>query len=94
MYNPFYDIVKADELPPELAAELFIEEASPIWTDIQFPLNHLVIGPRGAGKTIALRQLDHKSARPKGPNSVCRHLYPNFQNLYDFPESFRRPPKI
>ena len=61
MYNPFYDIVKADELSPDLAAELFIEEASPIWSDIQYPVNHLVVGPRGAGKTIALRQLDHKS---------------------------------
>ncbi len=30
MYNPFYDIVKADELSPDLAAKLFIEEASPI----------------------------------------------------------------
>ena len=61
MYNPFYDIVKADELSSRLAAELFIEEASPIWSEIQYAVNHLVIGPRGAGKTMALRQLDHKS---------------------------------
>ena len=66
MYNPFYDIVKADELSPRLVAELFIEEASPIWSDLQYPVNHLVIGPRGAGKTIALRQLDHKSRLSRG----------------------------
>jgi len=62
MYNPFYDIVKADELSPHEVADFFIKKASPIWSDVQYPVNHLVIGPRGAGKTIALRQLDHKSA--------------------------------
>ena len=65
MYNPFYDIVKADELAPALATQLFIQEASPIWSDIQYPINHLIIGPRGAGKTIALRQLDHKTNAPQ-----------------------------
>lgn len=61
MDNPFREIVKADELTPRLATRLFVEEASPIWLNIQHPLNHLIVGPRGAGKTIALRQLDHRT---------------------------------
>lgn len=69
MQNPFYNIVKADELPPGVAAELFIKEASPIWSDLQHPVNHIIVGPRGAGKTIALRQLDHKSAASPGSAS-------------------------
>lgn len=74
MHNPFYDIVKADELPPDVAAELFIKEASPIWSDLQHPVNHIIVGPRGAGKTIALRQLDHRSAAsPRGVS--CAGVY-------------------
>ena len=65
-FNPFRDIVKADELSPELATKLFIPQASPIWTELQRPLNQIVVGPRGAGKTIALKQLDHKSQRLPG----------------------------
>lgn len=61
MYNPFHDIVKADELPPLLASRLFVPEASPIWSDVQNPINHLIVGPRGVGKTIVLKQLDYKS---------------------------------
>lgn len=71
MQNPFHDIVKADELPPDVAAELFIKEASPIWSDLQHPVNHIIVGPRGAGKTIALRQLDHKSAASPGSVSYA-----------------------
>ena len=63
MYNPFHDIVKADELSPAQAHNLFVPEASPIWSRVQSPVNHLIVGPRGAGKTIALRQLDHNARR-------------------------------
>lgn len=58
--NPFLDILKADVLSPDQAMRLFVPEASPIWEEVQRPINHIVIGPRGAGKTMALKQLDHK----------------------------------
>ena len=61
MHNPFRAIVKADDLSPALAATLFVPEASPIWSDLQHPINHIVVGPRGAGKTIALKQLDYRT---------------------------------
>ena len=60
MHNPFTEIIKADELSARRARSLFVPEASPIWSRIQNPLNHVIVGPRGAGKTIALRQLDHR----------------------------------
>lgn len=66
MYNPFRGIIKADELSPELASKLFIPQASPIWTELQRPLNQIIVGPRGAGKTIALKQLDHKNVSLPG----------------------------
>ena len=59
-YNPFHAIRKADDLAPDLAAKLFVPEASPIWGNIQAPINHLIVGPRGAGKTMVLRQLHHQ----------------------------------
>ena len=62
--NPFIDILKADILSPDQATKLFVPEASPIWEEIQRPINQIVIGPRGAGKTIALKQLDHKLNPP------------------------------
>lgn len=62
--NPFIDILKADVLSPDQATKLFVPEASPIWEQIQRPINQIVIGPRGAGKTIALKQLDHKLNPP------------------------------
>ena len=58
--NPFLDILKADILSPDQATRLFVPEASPIWEEVQRPINQIVIGPRGAGKTMALKQLDHK----------------------------------
>ena len=58
--NPFLDILKADVLSPDQATTLFVPEASPIWNEVQRPINQIVIGPRGAGKTMALKQLDHK----------------------------------
>ena len=64
--NPFLDILKADVLSPDQATKLFVPEASPIWEQIQRPINQIVIGPRGAGKTIALKQLDHKLNPPSG----------------------------
>lgn len=61
MQNPFRDIVKADDLDPNLAAKLFVPEVSPIWKEVPSPRNHIIVGPRGAGKTIALRQLDSRT---------------------------------
>lgn len=61
MQNPFRDIVKADELHPELAAKLFVPEVCPIWSEVRSRRNHIIVGPRGAGKTIALRQLDSRT---------------------------------
>lgn len=65
--NPFIDILKADVLSPEQATQLFVPDASPIWYELQRPINHIVVGPRGAGKTIALKQLDQKiTSSPDG----------------------------
>lgn len=61
MQNPFRDIVKADELDPALAAKLFVREVCPIWSEVRSSRNHIIVGPRGAGKTIALRQLDSRT---------------------------------
>ena len=63
MFNPFLDILKADVLSPDQATSLFVPEASPIWDEVQRPINQMVVGPRGAGKTMALKQLDHKSTK-------------------------------
>ena len=57
--NPFYDAAKADAHTPHDVASLFVPDASPIWGDLQYPINHLVVGARGTGKTMALRQLDY-----------------------------------
>lgn len=59
-HNPFHAICKADDLSQDLATKLFVPEASPIWENIQAPINHLIVGPRGAGKTMVLRQLHHQ----------------------------------
>ena len=58
-HNPFYDAAKADAHTPQDVASLFVPDASPIWLDLQYPINHLVVGARGTGKTMALRQLDY-----------------------------------
>ena len=58
-HNPFYDVAKADAHTPHDVAALFVRDASPIWDDLQYPINHIVVGARGTGKTMALRQLDY-----------------------------------
>ena len=57
--NPFYDVAKADAHTPRDVASLFVSDASPIWGDLQYPINHILVGARGTGKTMALRQLDY-----------------------------------
>ena len=52
-HNPFYDVAKADAHTPQDVATLFVRDASPIWRDLQYPINHLVVGARGTGKTMA-----------------------------------------
>ena len=61
-HNPFYDVAKADAHTPTEVATLFVREASPIWSDLQYPINHIVVGARGTGKTMALRQLDFRTS--------------------------------
>ena len=60
-HNPFYDVAKADAHTPQDVATLFVRDASPIWSDLQCPINHIVVGARGTGKTMALRQLDYRT---------------------------------
>lgn len=67
MPNPFLDIIKADELEASQAHHLFVPEASPIWRQIQSSRNQIIVGPRGSGKTIALRQLDHRTMQHSLP---------------------------
>ena len=90
MHNPFYGIIKADELPARRATALFVPEASPIWSRVQEPSNQIIVGPRGAGKTIALRQLDHqtqvwkKDERPYiGIYTQISRVSTTFQHLFE-----------
>ena len=61
-HNPFAAVAKADSHSPADVASLFVQDASPIWVELQCPVNHIVVGARGAGKTMALRQLDYRTA--------------------------------
>ena len=56
-------------------AALFVPDASPIWDDLQYPINHIVVGARGTGKTMALRQLDYLTLASGGQS-------PNFVGVY------------
>lgn len=87
-YNPFYGIDKADVLPLGLAAKLFVAEASPIWADMQAPINNLIVGPRGTGKTMALRQLGHGLGEPRPANFIGLYIQISristiFQHVFD-----------
>ena len=59
--NPFYDVAKADAHTPKDVATLFVRDASSIWNDLQYPINHIAVGARGTGKTMALRQFDYRT---------------------------------
>ena len=65
-HNPFYDAAKADAHTPRDVAALFVRDASPIWADLQHAINHMVVGARGTGKTMALRQLDYRTLASGG----------------------------
>ena len=73
--NPFYDVAKADAHTPQDVASLFVRDASPIWGDLQDPINHIVVGARGTGKTMALRQLDYRTL-------ASGDQIPNFIGVY------------
>ncbi len=74
-YNPFYGIAKADTHSPEDVASLFVRDASPIWGDLRSPINQIVVGARGTGKTMALRQLDYRTL-------AGREQHPDFVGVY------------
>ena len=73
--NPFYDVAKADAHTPQDIADLFVRDASLIWSDIQYPINHIIVGARGSGKTMALRQLDYRTL-------ARRDEKPDFVGIY------------
>ena len=90
-HNPFYDAAKADAHTPHDVASLFVPDASPIWGDLQYPINHLVVGARGTGKTMALRQLDYLTLANGDQNPRFRwRLHPCVPNLGHLPRSVRR----
>lgn len=62
MFNPFYQIIKADDIPDDEVADLFVNSVCSPWAEVENPVNHIVWGPRGSGKTILLKQLSYKSA--------------------------------
>lgn len=82
-HTPFDDAAKADAHTPVDLATLFVHDASPIWVDLQCPINHIVVGARGAGKTsrsasrpLAWPKLTSAAAAPvmrvtPGERSVC-----------------------
>ena len=74
-HNPFYDAAKADAHSPHDVATLFVHDASPIWGDLQYPINHILVGARGTGKTMALRQLDYLTLASAGH-------HPSFIGVY------------
>ena len=74
-HNPFYDVAKADAHTPRDVAALFVRDASAIWGDLQHAINHLVVGARGTGKTMALRQLDYLTLASGGQK-------PDFVGVY------------
>jgi nucleoside 2-deoxyribosyltransferase len=59
MYNPFYRMVKADDIPDSEIPHVFVPEASSVWQEVQEPVNQMILGPRGAGKTILMKQLSY-----------------------------------
>jgi len=75
MFNPFYGVFKADEIRDEREiAELFVPSASAIWQEVQEPVNQLIVGPRGAGKTILLRQLHYPVAARRLSSDFCPYI--------------------
>ena len=80
-HNPFYDVAKADAHTPKDVATLFVRDASPIWRDLQYPINHLVVGARGTGKTMALRQLDFRTVTSSGGISDYVGVYAHMSRI-------------
>ncbi|MDE0442803.1 MAG: hypothetical protein OXL38_11850 [Gammaproteobacteria bacterium] len=79
--NPFYDVAKADAHTPKDVATLFVRDASPVWRDLQYPINHLVVGARGTGKTMALRQLDYRTMASGGQISDFVGVYAHVSRI-------------
>jgi len=61
MFNPFYRVIKGDDILEDEVRFLFVKEASPIWDQVQEPINQMIIGPKGAGKTILLKRLHYSN---------------------------------
>jgi len=73
-YNPFYRVVKADDIPQNEITELFVPSASTVWSEVEEPVNHIIIGPRGSGKTILMKQLHYRSALHRYSNMLPPYL--------------------
>ena len=90
VFNPFYDTVKADDIPIEQTKNFFVREASPIWQEVQQPVNQIIRGPRGVGKTILLKQLsflggDHTHSYVGVYVQISR-IANTFRHLFPLPE--------
>lgn len=79
--NPLYDVAKADVHSHRDIAALFIRDASPIWSDLQHPINHIVVGARGTGKTMALRQLDFRTLNSENNSPGFIGLYTHLSRI-------------
>lgn len=81
IHNPFDDVAKADAHTPQDVAALFVHDASPIWVDLQCPIHHIVVGARGAGKTMALRQLDYRTLASGDQNPEFIGVYTHVSRI-------------
>jgi len=87
LFNPFYGADKADDIPFQQIKRLFVREASPIWEEARQPVNQIIRGPRGAGKTILLKHLSYLGSDTRNDYvglyiqisriaNTFRHLFP------------------
>jgi|GEM_PF-6281615 len=69
--NPFLGLIKADDLSFEMARTLFISSASSVWHAIRQRGHQVVVGAKGTGKTILMKQLHFENTlRADGARDV------------------------